>query len=79
MDIDPSFAPAAALSLLCFGWWHSEARGERPQTDEALHLARQMGANPTDDPDVLWMVGWFLAYLAGETAAGKRLIDRGLC
>jgi adenylate cyclase len=78
MEIDPSFAPAAALSLFCFGWWHSEARGERPNTDDALHLARQMRANPTDDPDVLWMVGWVLAYLAGETAAGKSLIDRGL-
>lgn len=78
MDVDPSFAPAAALSLLSFGWWHSEARGERPNTDEALRLARQMGANPSDDPDVLWMVGWVLAYLAGETATGKSLIDRGL-
>jgi adenylate cyclase len=58
MDIDPSFASAAALSLLSFSWWHSEARGERPNIDEALHLARQMAANPPDDPDVLWMVGW---------------------
>jgi TolB-like protein len=78
IEIDPSFAPAAALSLFCFGWWHSEARGERPKTDDALRLARQMMANPTDDPDVLWMVGWVLAYLAGETAAGKSLIERGL-
>ena len=78
MEIDPSYAPAAALSLFCFSWWHSEARGERPQTDEALRLARRMMANTTDDPDVLWMVGWCLAYLAGETAAGTSLIERGL-
>jgi TolB-like protein/class 3 adenylate cyclase len=77
-EIDPSYAPAAALSLFCFGWWHSEARGQRPQTDEAVRLARQMMANPTDDPDVLWMVGWCLAYLAGETVAGASLIERGL-
>jgi adenylate cyclase len=78
MEIDPSYEPAAALSLFCFSWWHSEARGERPQTDEALRLARRMMANVGDDPDVLWMVGWCLAYLAGETAAGASLIERGL-
>jgi len=78
MEIDPSYAPAAALSLFCFSWWHSEARGQRPQTDEAVRLARRMMANTTDDPDVLWMVGWCLAYLAGETAAGTSLIERGL-
>ena len=78
MEIDPSYAPAAALSLFCFCWWHSEARGQRPQTDEAVRLARRMMANATDDPDVLWMVGWCLAYLAGETVAGMDLIERGL-
>jgi adenylate cyclase len=78
LAIDSSYAPAAALLLFCFSWWHSEARGERPQTDEALRLARRMMANTTDDPDVLWMVGWCLAYLAGETAAGTNLIERGL-
>jgi adenylate cyclase len=77
-EIDSSYAPAAALSLFCFSWWHSEARGERPQTDEAVRLARRMMANTTDDPDVLWMVGWCLAYLAGETTAGTSLIERGL-
>jgi len=77
-ELDPSFASAAALSLFCFSWWHSEARGERPQTDEAVRLARQMMADPTDDPDVLWRVGWALAYLAGETAAGRSLVERGL-
>lgn len=45
MEIDPSYAPAAALSLFCFSWWHSEARGDRPQTDEAVRLARRMMAN----------------------------------
>jgi adenylate cyclase len=78
MDIDPSFAPAAALSLFCFSWWHSEARGERPPTDDAVRLARRMAGETTDDPEVLWMVGWCLAYLAGETAAGTRLVERAL-
>jgi tetratricopeptide (TPR) repeat protein len=66
------------LSLFCFGWWHSEARGERPPTDDALRLARRMAAETTDDPDVLWMVGWCLAYLTGETVAGTSLVERAL-
>jgi adenylate cyclase len=37
-----------------------------------------MMADTTDDPDVLWMVGWCLAYLAGETEAGADLIERGV-
>jgi adenylate cyclase len=78
LEIDPSYAPAAALSLFCFSWWHSEARGQRPQTVEAVGLARRMMVNPTDDPDVLWMVGWCLAYLAGETMAGASLIECGV-
>jgi tetratricopeptide (TPR) repeat protein len=78
MEIDPSYAPAAALSLFCFSWWHSEARGQRPPTDEAVRLARRMMADTTDDPDVLWMVGWCLAYLAGDTVAGADLIERGV-
>jgi adenylate cyclase len=78
MAIDPSYAPAAALSLFCFSWWHSEVRGERPPTDDAVALARRMMATPTDDPDVLWMVGWCLAYLTGETVAGTRLVERAL-
>jgi TolB-like protein/tetratricopeptide (TPR) repeat protein len=78
MEIDPSYAPAAALSLFCFSWWHSEARGQRPPTDEAVRLARRMMADTTDDPDVLWMVGWCLAYLAGDTEAGADLIERGV-
>lgn len=78
MEIDRSFTAAAALWLFCFGWWHSEARGERPQTDEAVRLARRMMADPTDDPDVLWMVGWIFAYLDGKVAAGNSLIERGL-
>jgi adenylate cyclase len=74
MEIDPSYAPAAALSLFCFSWWHSEARGQRPPTDEAVRLARRMMADTTDDPDVLWMVGWFR--LSGRRHTGGRGPDR---
>jgi adenylate cyclase len=78
IEIDPSYAPAAALSVFCFGWWHAEARTERAQTDEAVHLAKRTIATATDDPDVLWMIGWSLAYLAGEHTAGATLIERSL-
>jgi TolB-like protein/class 3 adenylate cyclase/Tfp pilus assembly protein PilF len=78
LKIDPSYAPAAALSVFSFSWWHSETRAERPQTDEAVRLAKRTMAMATDDPDVLWMVGWGLAYLANENAAGASLIERSL-
>ena len=78
MEIDPSYAPAAALSVFSFSWWHSETRAERPQADEAVLLAKRTIATSTDDPDVLWMIGWALAYLAGENTAGATLIERSL-
>jgi hypothetical protein len=77
MGLDPSYAPGAALSVFCFGWWHSETRGERLQTDEAVRLAKRTIATATDDPDVVWMVGWGLTYLAGENTAGASLIKIG--
>jgi TolB-like protein len=59
LQIDPSYAPAAALFVFCFLWWHAEARAELrgPQTAAAVRLAKRTIATATDDPDVLWMVG----------------------
>ncbi len=37
-----------------------------------------MAGEASDDPDVLWMVGWCLAYLTGETVAGTSLVERAL-
>jgi hypothetical protein len=78
MEIDPPYTPAAALWLFCFGWAHSEARGERPETREAVTLARRIMSTATDDLDVLWVVGWILPYLTGEIAAGAALIERSV-
>jgi hypothetical protein len=38
-----------------------------------MRLARRTIATATDDPEVLWMVGWSLAYLAAENTAGMTL------
>ena len=43
-----------------------------------MRLARRTIATATDDPEVLWMVGWSLAYLAAENTAGMTLIERSL-
>jgi adenylate cyclase len=80
MEVDPSYAPAAALFLFCFAWrqdfaW-AELRG--PHIDDAVRHARRSLATKTDDPDVLFTVGQCLAYLAGEHAAGAALIERSL-
>jgi adenylate cyclase len=80
VQIDPSHTPAAALLVYCFSWWISQLGIEfpEPQTGETVRLARQAAATAQDDPDVLWMIGWCLAYLTGDNAAGARMIERSL-
>jgi adenylate cyclase len=80
LEIDPSYAPAAALSVYCFSWQISQLGIEfpEPQTGEVVRLAKRTIATAPDDTEVLWMLGWCLAYLAGENAAGATLIDRSL-
>jgi adenylate cyclase len=45
---------------------------------EALRLARQALESGKDDPDVLWMAGDTLLFLAGEHATAQSAIDRAL-
>jgi len=80
LRIDPSYAPAAALSVFCFSWQLAQLGIEfpEPQTSEAVQLAKRTIATASDDPDVLWMIGWCLAFLAGENAAGATLIEHSL-
>jgi adenylate cyclase len=80
LEIDPSYAPVGALSVYCFSWQISQLGIEfpEPQTGEIVRLAKRTIATAPDDPDVLWMLGWCLAYLTGENAAGATLIDRSL-
>ena len=79
-EIDPSYAPAAALAARCRvlqvmqGW----ARRTPELEAVALHLARRAIATGKDDPDTLWMAGHTIATLSGDHKAGAAAIERAL-
>jgi tetratricopeptide (TPR) repeat protein len=80
LAIDARYAPAAAM----IGWCriHQIGHGLGPISDaeltEAVWLAKTAIEVGKQDPDVLWMAGRTLEFLAGEHAAGTRIIDRAL-
>ena len=80
LEIDPRYAPAAALiGLSC---QFQRGRGWKPlfgaYAEEAAGLARHALDNGKGDPDVLWMTGLVLLTFAGETANAANAIDRAL-
>lgn len=80
LAIDPSYAPAAALFGFCRGWQSTNGWDNLSDqmTAEAVDFARQAAAAGKDDSDALWMAGQIIAYLAGDHATGRDLIERSL-
>jgi adenylate cyclase len=80
LEIDPSYAPAAALAAWCRVT--QAARGWARPTPElaatALQLARHAIDTGKDDPDALWMAGHTIATLSGDHKAGAAAIERAL-
>jgi len=76
LDIDPCYAPAAALGALTRGLQLTQGFA-RP--DEALfaEFARRAVQYGKDDPDALWMTAMGIA-LAGDAQTGASLVDRAL-
>ena len=78
--IDPSYAPAAAIT----GWCRVQQRlqGWGPVSDaeiaDSVVLARQAIEAGRDDPDPLWMAGWTVLLFEGDYAAGVSAVDRAL-
>jgi TolB-like protein/class 3 adenylate cyclase len=77
--LDPEFAAAYALGAICyvprksFGWRiDAAAHG----TAEARRLARRAIELDKDDPTVLAMAGFALAYVVGEVEEGAALVSR---
>ena len=76
--LDPEFAAAYALGAQCyvqkksFGW-RIDAAQERV---EARRLARRAIELDKDDPTVLALAGFALAYLVGEVEEGAALVSR---
>ena len=80
LEIDPSYATAAAFVGLCRAFQRAQGWGALSDQEvaEAAHLARQALETDKEDPEVLWMAGLAIAGLAGEHAAGMNAIDRSL-
>jgi TolB-like protein len=80
LEIDPSYAPAAALTAWCRA--RQVAQGWARPTPElaaaALHLARRAIDTGKDDPDALWMAGHAIANFSGDHKAGAAAIERAL-
>jgi adenylate cyclase len=80
LEIDPSYAPAAALAAWCRVV--QAARGWAWPTPElaatALQLARRAIDTGRDDPDALWMAGHAIAQFSGDHKAAAAAIERAL-
>jgi adenylate cyclase len=80
LEIDPSYAPAAALAARCRVY--QAAQGWARPTPEfaamALRLARRAIDTGKDDPDALWMAGHAIAQFSGDHKAAAAAIERAL-
>ena len=78
LELDPSYAPAAAM----VGWCSvlQVVQGWLPHADAdvtvGVRLAKQALEAGKDDPDVLWMGGFTIVHLRGEHAAGAGAVER---
>jgi adenylate cyclase len=79
LDIDPSYAPAAAL----IGYsYHMQvlqrwAPSEPARLAEIAGLARRAVQSGKEDPDALWMAGFVMAF-TGDVKTGANVVDRAL-
>jgi adenylate cyclase len=80
LEIDPSYAPAAALAAFCRirqvaqGW----ARPTPEHVAVALHFARRAIDTGKDDHDALWMAGQVIGQFSGDHKAAAAAIERAL-
>jgi TolB-like protein/tetratricopeptide (TPR) repeat protein len=80
LEIDPTYAPAAGLSAWCrtVQKWQGWIAPGGSEYTEGVRLARQAIESGVQDPDMLWMAGFTLAYLAADYTAAVTAIDRAL-
>jgi len=80
LAIDPSYAPAAALTGWCRNWQKLQGWGHVSDAEiaEALSLARTAIETGKDDAEALWMAGNVISFLGGEHATAAGVIERGL-
>ena len=79
LDIDPSYAPAAAL----IGYSHHMqvlqrwAPSDPARLAEVASLARRAVQSGKEDPDALWMAGFVMAF-TGDVKTGANIVERAL-
>jgi adenylate cyclase len=80
LEIDPQYAPAAALFASCRMLQRSQALGAVSDDDLtiAVRLARQGLEAGRDDPETLSRAAFALFYMAGETALAKTAFEQAL-
>jgi adenylate cyclase len=78
LAFDPSYAPAAGLLAWCRVIQMPNREISDNEVAEGVRLARQVIETGTEDPDALWMSGWGVFGLAGDSAAGLSAIERAL-
>ena len=80
LEIDPSYAPAAALVGWCY--WNRRYQGWGAVSDEevtaGVRLARQALEAGRDDPDTASLAAVTLLAFAGETSMAEAAVDRVL-
>ena len=79
-ELDPTYALAAALAARCYAYRGAQgwAADLNEEADEAVRLAHAALDADSDDPDVLHMAGFTLAYVGGDNQSGALLIGRSL-
>ena len=80
LEIDPSYAPAAAMIGRCHIFQTTQGWGPPSSTEiaEAVDLATRAIELGKDDPDTLWMAGRTVSLFTGEHATAAGVIDRAL-
>lgn len=80
LEIDPTYAQAAALAAWCRAVqkWQGWIAPAGSDYAEGVRLAKQAIESGIDDPDLLWMAGHTLGYLAADHSTALTLIGRAL-
>jgi tetratricopeptide (TPR) repeat protein len=78
--IDPDFALAKAFAARCYAWRNPQGWAPAPkeERDKAIKLGREALEAGSDDPAVLWMVGFVYWQLRVDGDAALDLYDRSL-
>jgi TolB-like protein/class 3 adenylate cyclase len=79
-ELDPTYALAAAMMARCYAYRGAQGWVADPneEADEAVRLAHTALDADSDDPEVLHMAGFTLAYVGGDNQSGSLLIGRSL-